>query len=60
MDKKFSDGTIVWLKSGSPAMTVNIFHTPTKRYRCSWFVGTELNHGEFSEDALTDIKPSND
>ena len=58
MDQKFSKGTIVWLKSGGPAMTINVFHNPTKRYRCKWFVGTELNYGEFYEEALTDTKPT--
>lgn len=57
---KFEDGTIVWLKTGSPAMTINTFHNPTKRYRCVWFVGMELKHGEFYEGALTDEKPDND
>ena len=59
MKQKFADGTIVYLKSGSPAMTINVFHNPTRRYRCVWFVGTELNYGEFYEDALTDTNPSN-
>ena len=58
MGQKFADGTIVYLKSGSPAMTINVFHNPTRRYRCVWFVGTELNYGEFYEDALTDVNPS--
>lgn len=60
MTKKFLDGTVVYLKSGSPAMTINMFHTPTMRYRCSWFIGTDLSYGEFSEDALTDVKPTID
>jgi uncharacterized protein YodC (DUF2158 family) len=58
MNQKFSDGTIVWLKTGGPAMTINVFHNPTQRYRCVWFVDTDLNHGEFYNDALTDINPS--
>ena len=60
MDQKFTDGTVVYLKSGSPAMTINSYHTPTGRYRCVWFVGSDLKHGEFYEDALTDTNPSND
>ncbi len=60
MTQKFSNGSIVYLKSGSPAMTVQVFHNPTKRYRCSWFVGTDSKYGEFTEEALTDIIPSND
>lgn len=57
MAQKFTNGTIVWLKTGGPAMTVNIFHNPTKRYRCVWFVDTDLKYGEFYEDALTDVNP---
>jgi len=31
-------GDVVWLKSGSPAMTVDGFHQTSKNfYRCFWF-----------------------
>ncbi|WP_121667304.1 DUF2158 domain-containing protein [Mesonia aquimarina] len=58
MAQKFPDGSIVWLKSGSPAMTVNTFHNPTQRYRCVWFTGDDDNYGQFYENALTDSDPS--
>lgn len=58
MDQKFFNGTIVWLKSGGPAMTIDIFHMPSQLYRCFWFVGTELKYGEFHEEALTDSDPT--
>jgi uncharacterized protein YodC (DUF2158 family) len=59
MNQKFSNGSIVWLRSGSPSMTIDVFHNPTKRYRCNWFIGTELKYGEFTEDALTDTDTTN-
>ncbi|MRT18134.1 DUF2158 domain-containing protein [Vitellibacter sp. q18] len=59
MSKKFSNGSVVWLKSGSPAMTIQSFNNHTKRYSCSWFVGTDSKYDEYTEDSLTDSKPSN-
>lgn len=57
MNLKFKNGTVVWLKSGSPAMTINAFHLTTKKYVCLWFIDNSLKEGFFKEEALTDIDP---
>jgi uncharacterized protein YodC (DUF2158 family) len=52
-------GSIVWLKSGSPKMTVSskIYNGD---YKCHWFVGDELKQGDFSESELTKEMPVDD
>ena len=55
-------GDIVYLKSGSPAMTVEGPDTSDagkaeKRYYCVWFVGTEKKSYLFSLAMLTYTKP---
>lgn len=51
------EGMVVWLKSGSPAMTV---HSLARQgtWICSWFIGTKVNHSQFRTDQLTDKNPN--
>jgi uncharacterized protein YodC (DUF2158 family) len=58
MNQKFTDGSIVYLNTGSPAMTISSFHKPTQRYRCDWFVGEKPEFGEYPETSLVSEKPS--
>jgi uncharacterized protein YodC (DUF2158 family) len=39
-------GDVVMLKSGGPKMTVE-FMVSDQMVKCVWFVGNELNRGEF-------------
>lgn len=48
-------GKVVYLKSGSPAMTVG--YENSQGWRCNWFVGTELKEGYFDTEQLTETKP---
>lgn len=50
-------GTIVWLKTGSPAMTVK-FMTTSDEWECSWFVGNDVKEHSFSPDQLTTEDPN--
>lgn len=50
-------GAIVWLKSGSPAMTVK-WKTSVGDWFCSWFVGSEVKEHAFDESQLTTKDPS--
>lgn len=50
-------GMIVYLKSGSPAMTVTSLVRPNT-WLCKWFTGDKLNTGHFNESELTDKKPN--
>ncbi len=34
---EFKVGDIVWLKSGGPAMTVEVVHSGSGEVRCAWF-----------------------
>lgn len=54
---KVRHGMTVWLKSGSPKMTVNAIARPGQ-WVCQWFVGPVLSHGTFNEEALTDTDPN--
>ncbi len=49
-------GMVVWLKSGSPQMTVGD-EMNGGNWRCSWFVGTELKVAIFNPNQLTDKDP---
>ena len=51
------EGTQVWLKIGSPAMTVKS-RTKRNTYFCTWIVGNEINEYEFSLEDLTTEDPS--
>ena len=50
------EGSIVYLKSGSPAMTIGA-KTATG-WSCSWFVGNEIKEHTFTEEQLTETNPS--
>ncbi len=54
---EIKSGMIVWLKTGSPAMTVHSLARP-ETWICSWFVGTKVNHSQFRTDQLTDKDPN--
>lgn len=49
-------GTLVYLKSGGPQMTVKA-RLANGYYMCSWFVGTKLFEGQFAADQLTEQDP---
>lgn len=49
-------GTIVWLKSGSPAMTVGEL-TSKDYYYCHWFDGSSVKKEIFHVDQLTTEEP---
>lgn len=52
---------IVWLKSGSPAMTVkekNNGLVANESWICSWFDGKKPNQRSFNEFELTDVEPT--
>lgn len=56
MEKKFKQGDLVKLKSGSPVMTVSqYFHEGDPAYEailCKWFENAKLNKGYFKEEML--------
>jgi len=54
---EIKSGMIVWLKSGSPEMTVNSLARPNV-WICQWFVGTKLCNGQFRSEQLTDKDPN--
>ncbi len=51
-----SNGSTVWLKSGSPQMTVK-FKNSKEEYTCTWFIGSEVKEHSFSPEQLTEEKP---
>jgi len=51
-----SDGTIVYLKSGSPAMIAQ--KTNVDGVTCQWFVGSSYQSAIFPEAALTQTDPT--
>lgn len=54
---EIKEGMVVYLKSGSPAMTVGN-EMSNSNWQCSWFHGTELRQGTFHARQLTDKKPA--
>jgi len=48
-------GDFVYLKSGSPKMTVTAVFSDV--IRVAWFVGNKDNKAQFHPDALTDVEP---
>lgn len=50
-------GDIVYLKSGSPAMTVNGASPVKGLWVCAWFTGTENKAASFTAEALTTKNP---
>lgn len=58
----FNSGDIVYLKTGSPAMTVkdsvNVDDNPNECIvQCTWFEGTKLFEHEFRFEQLTNKDP---
>lgn len=57
-EQEFKEGTVVQLKSGGPAMTIDEFkwdnngRKSTERVECFWFDGTELKQGTFHITSL--------
>lgn len=52
-------GDVVWLKSGSPAMTViGLTNGSETAYDCQWFEGGNTFSGTFEEVALTTEDPN--
>ena len=49
-------GAIVWLKGGSPKMTVREVRSDDE-WRCDWFDGNKLVTGFFKNDQLTTKNP---
>lgn len=57
----FKVGDIVKLRSGGPDMTVESvpeFRQYSEHYRCQWFAGKKLEHGNFQEEALEAVQPA--
>lgn len=50
-------GDIVWLKSGSPKMTVK-FWNQHQTLTCTWFVGTEVKEHGFAQEQLVFENPN--
>lgn len=48
-------GTLVWLKSGGPKMTVK--HYDDKGWICTWFLNFEAKEHTFNENQLTEEDP---
>lgn len=61
--EKFAIGTIVYLKSGSPAMTVGGYEKnhetkiETGNVSCQWFWEDRVNQYFFPHETLTSEKP---
>tara|TARA_Y100000590_G_scaffold326365_1_gene370416 strand:- start:398 stop:598 length:201 start_codon:yes stop_codon:yes gene_type:complete len=58
METKFKDGDVVYLKSGSPAMTIAYYDETVQMYHCKWFVSSELKYYDFREHELTKDNPN--
>lgn len=63
---KFKVGDIVYLVSGGPGMSVaeqlksydtQVGWVHTGEYKCQWFSGKKLDHGNFPEESLTSTNP---
>lgn len=64
-NSKFSVGQMVKLKSGGPDMTIErvigaspTLGRPTEVYRCQWFAGKKLDHGDFPPESLVAVQPA--
>jgi len=53
----FKVGDIVWLKVGSPKMTIE-YITKEGKCLCVWFEGTKKLEDSFRPDVLTDKDPN--
>lgn len=49
-------GTVVWLKSGGPAMTVS--YTSDRKAYCIWLLDGEVRQFEYYKDSLTTEDPN--
>lgn len=56
-DQFFFTGQLVWLKSGGPAMTVDLSLRSDGLIVAYWFSGTELKQEAFQPDCLVDRDP---
>ncbi|ENV98320.1 DUF2158 domain-containing protein [Acinetobacter bereziniae] len=54
---KFNIGDVVYLKSGSPAMTINRLIEERGNVECVWFVENEQKQFIFNEDTLIPKDP---
>ncbi len=54
---QFEEGKIVWLNTGSPAMSMKQLNEIDGTITCSWFVGTKHNEARFTPKQLTDKEP---
>ncbi|MFH7765811.1 DUF2158 domain-containing protein [Acinetobacter sp. BSP-28] len=54
---EISTGDVVYLRSGSPAMTVASKPNALGIVKCVWFVGTKADFIEVNTSALTKDKP---
>lgn len=50
------NGTIVYLRSGGPAMTIS--GEDSRGYNCVWFEGKEFKQASIEEEALSVTPPS--
>ena len=51
-------GTVVWLKSGGPAMTIR-YEKNNSYWVANWFDGNAVKEGDFYEYQLTEENPNN-
>lgn len=55
-------GSIVWLKTGGPSMTVKYNVSPYvavgEEWVCSWFDNGKINEHNFSVEQLTETDPN--
>ncbi|CAK0663456.1 TPA: DUF2158 domain-containing protein [Escherichia coli] len=56
MSVRFSDGTVVQLKSGSPLMTVSHFDDEREQYLCEWFNKENVERTYFSGASLKEYR----
>lgn len=60
----YNKGEIVYLVTGGPSMSISevqrSFSTDEFKgtYRCQWFAGKKLEHGDFPEESLTKTNPN--
>lgn len=57
MAETFEIGDVVYLKSGSPAMTIQNMSVGKSRIRCVWFNGKDNKSELFAAANLTKTKP---
>jgi uncharacterized protein YodC (DUF2158 family) len=55
--RPFAEGTVVYLKSGSPPLTVDPLSMSDTIVDVEWFDGAEVKRDSFHKDCLTLEKP---